>query len=109
MTDKSWSFFRGCQNDKSCQTASALHGFWRCTNRVLGGEANFHFQATALAIAGANAAAMDDGYSLRDREAQAGSASLMLLRLGNAVEGLKNVAEIFRRHPVTTVFDENSR
>ena len=50
---------------------------------------------------------MDDGNSLRDGEAQAGSAGLMLLGLGNAVERLKNVAEIFRGHAIATVSDEN--
>ncbi len=55
-----------------------------------------HFQAAAVvAIAGQDAAAMYDGDSLRDRQAQSSPAGLMLTTFRNAVERLKNgTAEI---------------
>jgi len=48
--------------------------------------ANFHFQATIVSVAGANAAVMDDSYSLRDRQAQTGAVGLMVAKLRHAVE-----------------------
>ena len=44
----------------------ALFGKWRYRNWALCGDANFHFQATAVAIAGADAATMDHRDSLRN-------------------------------------------
>jgi hypothetical protein len=56
-------------------------------------EPNLHFQATTVSIARANAAAMDDCYSLRDRQAQTSSAGLMLASFRNPVKRLKNTTE----------------
>src|SRR5580700_6293573 len=87
----------------------ALFGIWRCRNWVLCRKANFHFQATAVSIAAANAAAMGDCYSLRDRQAQTGSAGLMFASFCNSVERLKDTTQGFGRHAITVVSDEDTR
>src|SRR5215470_4160003 len=76
---------------------------------VLDREPNLDFQATAISIASASAAAINDCYSLGDRQAQTGSSSLVLATFRNSIERLKNTTEGFRRHAVAAVGNENSR
>lgn len=77
--------------------------------RLAEGEANLDFQASAFAIAGLNAAAVDDCDSLRDGKAQTGSASLMFARFSDPIKRFKNAAEGVWRHALATIRHKNLR
>src|SRR5215468_6220799 len=81
----------------------------RFSSNVSAREPNLDFQSTAISIAGASATAIENCYSLCDRQAQTGSSGLVLASLRDPIEGLKNTSEGFRRNTIAMVRDENSR